>query len=142
MEAKEIDCRLGLFDFIPIPPGRLPLKPQVYCIVSADEYVKIGKTTNVLQRIRNLQCGNPHELRLFCAVAGGAEVEAYLHKRLRRFHHRGEWFYGCLEVLDPFIEVRYRLLDQHVPGWRDLGTGAEDPGRAVVEADKMTTEAR
>tara|TARA_R100001086_G_C11814309_1_gene252414 strand:+ start:42 stop:422 length:381 start_codon:yes stop_codon:yes gene_type:complete len=120
MEARDIDCRLGLFDFIPIPAGKLPLRPHVYCIVAEDEFVKIGRTTNVLQRLRNLQCGNPHELRLFCAVVGGAEVEAYLHERLKRFRYRGEWFYGCLEVLDPFLEVRFTLLDQHVPEWRQL----------------------
>lgn len=120
MSALDIDIEHWLFDFIPIPPGELPFGPQVYCIVSADEYVKIGRTTNVLQRFRNLQCGNPHKLRLYSAVAGDAKVETWLHEKLRAFRVRGEWFDGCLEVLDPFLEARYRLLDRHVPNWREM----------------------
>jgi hypothetical protein len=54
--------------------------------------IKIGYTHNVIARLDGLQVGNPEELRIVATVPGGAKEEAAIHRRLRRYRIRGEWF--------------------------------------------------
>lgn len=52
--------------------------------------VKIGKTNNVKQRIRDLQNANGGELSLLCVQAG--DHERTWHERFKHIRERGEWF--------------------------------------------------
>ena len=54
--------------------------------------VKVGFSTDVQQRLRELQTASPHQLTLEAAVMGTPAVEAWFHHELRRWHIRGEWF--------------------------------------------------
>jgi hypothetical protein len=55
-------------------------------------YVKIGYAQDVWQRLMELQCGNPFELRVLSFLPGGQEVEGSIHVALAAHRVRGEWF--------------------------------------------------
>jgi hypothetical protein len=75
---------------------------QTYFITDGTGYVKIGKAENTLTRLRQLQTGNPRQLRVALALPLGCEFlgnmkpgdwdESSLHQRFQRAHVRGEWF--------------------------------------------------
>ena len=52
--------------------------------------VKVGKTTNLMNRLNNIQSANPYEIRLVARIRG--DVEAEIHSALRDKCVRGEWF--------------------------------------------------
>jgi len=60
--------------------------------------VKIGRTSNLDLRLKELQVGNPYTLKLLfklnCESSEQAKaLERFLHKQMHRgYHLRGEWF--------------------------------------------------
>jgi hypothetical protein len=57
--------------------------------------VKIGFTVHnsVQQRIRTLQTGSSHPLRLIHSVNGGRREEKFLHRKYKSHRVVGEWFH-------------------------------------------------
>lgn len=73
-------------------------------------YVKIGRTAgDVKKRLAMLAVGCPFELRVIRVVAArGNEVsvERALHRKLKKFHRRGEWFaLDSLQVESAVAEI-------------------------------------
>ena len=68
----------------------------VYLIQCVDTtYYKIGITRqNVEDRVKALQTGSPHELKLVMMFLSknAEEAEAWVHKALAQHRRRGEWF--------------------------------------------------
>jgi len=64
---------------------------RVYFVQQGD-YVKIGFTTKMENRLRDLQIGAPNELKLLTTVTGPRKTESKFHEFFRSSHHRGEWF--------------------------------------------------
>ncbi|MBA2712900.1 MAG: GIY-YIG nuclease family protein [Rubrobacteraceae bacterium] len=58
--------------------------------------LKIGTALNVELRIKELQTGNAHLLRLIEVIPGGYEMENRIHRALKQERIRGEWFEGYL----------------------------------------------
>ena len=62
--------------------------------ISDGEYIKIGYTFNLLDRLASLQCGNAKTLfvkdKYYCQFP--FEEEQYLHKKYKNQRMRGEWF--------------------------------------------------
>ena len=56
-------------------------------------YVKVGWSRDVRNRLRLLRTGLPGRLYLLAYLAGGKDIEAALHARLRQWRARGEWFH-------------------------------------------------
>lgn len=54
--------------------------------------VKVGYAQNPETRVRELQTGSPHELRLLAHWPAPRALEGWVHSELSRFHIRGEWF--------------------------------------------------
>jgi len=66
-------------------------------IIKCNEYVKIGKSDYVEERLKLLQTGNPYRLELLfkfkCDNSDLAmSTEAHLHRHFSKKHHAGEWF--------------------------------------------------
>ena len=63
-------------------------------IISDDTNTKIGWSKNPHKRLKQLQTGNSHKLRLVKVYDVPRIKERYLHKALIRFktRHNGEWF--------------------------------------------------
>lgn len=69
------------------------LKSVVYLIGSdAFRAVKIGWSTNLPLRFASLNTSSPFPLYLMWTTPGGRVLEQQLHRDLRRFRVRGEWF--------------------------------------------------
>lgn len=71
--------------------------------------VKIGITTDTLQRLKALQASSPALLRLLWWARGSREMEERLHLRFHSYRTHGEWFdFG--ERADPVAAVRAEAL--------------------------------
>jgi hypothetical protein len=67
--------------------------------------VKVGKTSDLAGRLRELQTASSEQLHLLDVVA--ADIERGLHQHLARFHRAGEWFSGdvdCLEEIAGYVQ--------------------------------------
>lgn len=62
--------------------------------------IKIGVAEDARFRLSDLQVGNPHKLRLLGSCPGDRRLEATIHKRLKNWRIRGEWFQPTIEVVD------------------------------------------
>ena len=90
-----------------------PLKKHhqhiVYALTSdGDEYLKIGRTKNIRNRLNNIQSGCPFRLTILRTFKTETprECENYLLTNLSHCHLRGEWFKPSEEditfILDHF----------------------------------------
>lgn len=83
--------------------------------------VKIGFTDgDPLDRLKQLQTGCPHMLRLRATVAGGLDTEKEYHTKF--IHHRasGEWFKLAMEI-EVFIGLANWVLPELTRVRIDLG---------------------
>ena len=83
--------------------------------------VKVGRSSNIPQRMAQVQTGCPHKLRVILKGEGLGHQEREIHRRLRRYRCRmskGEWFSeDCLGELP--VEI-YNLIPLEVledPDW-------------------------
>lgn len=69
--------------------------------------IKIGYAKDPGKRLADLQVGSFHELEILAAVESddAAALERRLHKKLKNFWHRGEWFAGAPEVYRAIMEL-------------------------------------
>jgi hypothetical protein len=70
---------------------REPTPSWIYFVRSFGQ-VKIGHAKNPAARVRTMQIGSRHPLRLVAMIPGGQEKEAELHKRFAKDRAAGEWF--------------------------------------------------
>jgi hypothetical protein len=82
-----------------------PFGKGYYSIVYAVEAVgadlfKIGRTTDLERRFRNLETMSPIPLRLAGRVWLPAEAECCIHKYIEDFRSHGEWFRSSDKVLE------------------------------------------
>lgn len=72
-------------------------------IIKAGDYIKVGysKTKGgAYARFEQLQSHNPHKAEIIKLVDGGLAEERQLHKVLKFYRERGEWF-----RLTPMVQV-------------------------------------
>lgn len=103
--------------------------PCFVYVVQSGTAIKVGKATNVYERVATLQCGNPVTLELLHALPGDYELESRLHRDLRPHRIRNEWFDGpaCEKTLQFIGDLAEKLLAAHdggdtAPEWRGLMT--------------------
>lgn len=68
--------------------------------------IKVGIANDVPARLRQLRVGAAQKVALLASVAGDAQLERDLHKRLKRFHVDGEWFRDCPEVRQVILQCQ------------------------------------
>jgi len=66
--------------------------PHLYFIQSNEGCIKIGRSIDPSERLKTLQTGNAHKLRLLLVLEGKGYMEFILHEKLRRYRLTGEWF--------------------------------------------------
>ena len=77
---------------------------RIYFIRRRDtDEVKIGISSNLRARLRELQVAHGEPLELWLAFVGTEEDELYLHLEFERDHKRGEWFRES-EDIRSFVE--------------------------------------
>lgn len=60
--------------------------------IRCGKYIKIGYSSNPEQRLKELQVGNPHKLKLVNTMPGDSKTELSLHKLYDSKRVHGEWF--------------------------------------------------
>jgi hypothetical protein len=88
---------------------------------------KVGRTSNVDRRLRELQTGAPHRLRLLLLARDQGHRERAIHERLSRYRCRigsGEWFHedGIGELPDNIYECIPVETLEDVDWWQNEGT--------------------
>jgi len=71
--------------------------------VRQGNYIKIGLSRNVANRLRELQTSSPEPLHLVGTFAGGRRLERLLHQRFADHRVRGEWF--SLRILPELLDM-------------------------------------
>lgn len=63
-------------------------------LLECQGFYKIGIASNVVQRVKDLQCGNPFSIKVvaFSPVKKAAKIEAELHRTYSKKRTSGEWF--------------------------------------------------
>lgn len=80
---------------VPAWPREIWNHHRIYFVRAAEtSAVKIGFSTDVAKRLKQLQTGSPQRLVLEMMIVGTHALEAELHRRLKyhKVHLRGEWF--------------------------------------------------
>lgn len=101
--AKEIEGALSSCrEKALVPPAKIECPPKqchVYVVRRADSAeVKIGISTDPLQRLRQLQTSHSEDLELVASFPGDVAEEARLHERFKAHRKRGEWFSEAPEI--------------------------------------------
>lgn len=66
---------------------------QIYFIQQGDsDLVKIGFTSNIQRRFRELQTASPYPLLLLGLMPGSKEVEKQIHGTFEHLRQKREWF--------------------------------------------------
>jgi hypothetical protein len=100
---------------IDVPPLGPNHHGHIYVIGFAD-YVKIGWSENVAERLFDIQKHAPEKLVLYSLFAASPQIERKLHKRFKLLRLHGEWF----------------ALTHSLRGWVEDGCPMENPaGRAA-----------
>lgn len=79
--------------------------------------VKVGRSKNPDRRLKQLQTGSPHPLRLILHAPGRGDLERQIHRLMkdRRIRRSGEWFEeGALAELPDDL---YDMLDLEQQDW-------------------------
>lgn len=76
----------------------------IYCIAAPfARAIKIGWSIAPLDRLVSLQAGSPIRLKLLAYAKGTFDSEQSIHRRMRRYRIRGEWF-AVTEETKLFVE--------------------------------------
>lgn len=71
--------------------------------IGAGDVIKIGFSTRLTKRLRDLRYGTHEKLELLAKVKGGRDLERRYHTRFAKDRIKGEWFRATREIL---AEVR------------------------------------
>lgn len=77
----------------------MPESTRIVYVIEQDGYVKIGSTTNLKNRLTQLQTGCAVPLRLVGTCSGGFAREKWLHREFGAWRRHGEWFKFPPEVM-------------------------------------------
>lgn len=83
---------------------------DLYIIVSkVTGSIKIGRSSNVPQRLNSLQTANSYELKVVLILEGKGDQERYFHQLCRKYRTQGEWF--SLPCLSEIPLAAYEQID-------------------------------
>jgi len=83
----------------------------VYVLISTDR-IKVGFTRNsntLPSRLAHYQTETPNPLSILYTIDGSFKIEQIIHKALKEYKIRGEWYHNKPEVLT--------IIKQHVGNW-------------------------
>jgi hypothetical protein len=78
---------------------RLIYKGDVVYFLEAGDFIKIGFTTSLENRIKALETSSPHEFVVLATMPGTIEDETEIHHRFWSSRQRREWFRKTPELL-------------------------------------------
>jgi len=94
-----------------------PVEDDGYVYFIRDgEYMKIGYSTDVQQRMKSLITANPRDIELIAVFPGSTKTERELHSAFAYCRHRGEWFHIDPKMYD-IINVVREQINSVLSGW-------------------------
>ena len=90
----------------------------VYFIIEDDgPFVKIGRTTDAYNRLSDIRCASPRNMRLLGVIGvptvAARRLERWFHDSYIGYHVRGEWF----ELPEERIQAIHRDYGKRIPSW-------------------------
>tara|TARA_B100001094_G_C18024945_1_gene717072 strand:- start:500 stop:787 length:288 start_codon:yes stop_codon:yes gene_type:complete len=76
--------------------------------------IKIGRSLNPQKRLKQLQTGNPNNLKIIYVFKKQGHLETYLHQYLDKWRCKGEWFkYQCVGAIpvNLYEQIPYGSFD-------------------------------
>ncbi|KOY16789.1 GIY-YIG nuclease family protein [Paenibacillus xylanivorans] len=88
----------------------------IICSYNEDSFVKIGRTRNIYNRIKNIQTGCPHEISNIFVITSEFEyeeeiigLEGVIHKLIDKYQMKGEWYLATEEFFQIFSKLLERI---------------------------------
>ena len=102
LEKLTLHQQIQMLDFETIAKIKMSKQASNVYIAKCQNLYKIGKADNPIERIKQLQTGNPFKITLVCVIPtiNSFELEQLLHKKFKQYHHYGEWYKLKQEHLD------------------------------------------
>lgn len=75
----------------------------LYCVAAEQQFIKIGRTGGMEQRLRTMQTNCPHELKLIATLPLEDGDERQVRWHFRAHHYRGEWYRYSKDIVDWFL---------------------------------------
>jgi hypothetical protein len=75
-----------------------------------EDYVKIGRTTNLYLRFRHISELLPFDVQLLAIFPGGAKQESFYHRLFRHHRVKGEWFELNDEIWQELKSIQLRFI--------------------------------
>jgi hypothetical protein len=106
------------YQFDSLSPTERPVPPTAYGIVyliDGGDLHKIGRSTNVAQRLTQLQMSSPVVLKVVCLLETVCmqQLEQQLHRAFKARRVYGEWFRLSLDDIAEIVQ--HPLSDKHDP---------------------------
>jgi hypothetical protein len=70
--------------------------------------IKIGYSSSPEKRLKELQTGYPDALKILLMIPGDEKTERIIHRQLKEFRLKGEWFKPDRYVVDKIKELKAR----------------------------------
>lgn len=113
----QICCRSCKSRLVAKYDGNTNYDPRVYFIMgTGTEKIKIGYSSNINNRLMELQIGSPVKLLIIGSFVGDIYDEQALHGYFDKYRARGEWFHLSDEIIDA-IEI---ANNKGIEGIREL----------------------
>lgn len=71
---------------------------MIYFVSAGSQFIKIGTSFNLNERVKGLQTANPKRLKIKAVLEGGFKTESELHNMFAKAKTRGEWFKSTEEL--------------------------------------------
>src|SRR3990167_2016459 len=104
-EVERFEAMNGISSVYPGEPTGLKCPRQGVYFISCGEFIKIGISGSVPNRLGSMRVDNPYRLDplgfIQCEAYSDAEaLEAALHLEFAAFRHQGEWFTDAPQIRD------------------------------------------
>lgn len=113
---------------------------MIYFIRQRNQFIKIGTSTSVNDRVKTLQTGNPVKLRVKAILPGDHKTETGLHEMFKHLRVAGEWF-RYTDELKWFIRVIQKHPTRSNIRWlydTALKARLEEKSRRLGNAHKLS----
>lgn len=94
--------------------------------MKCEQYVKIGSSTDIKERLADLSTGNPFPISILAVLEGSQKTEKELHKKYAdyRLKSNSEWFHLSSEILKDLTVIGavkdFSKISDQRPEWGDL----------------------
>ena len=79
-------------------------------LIKSGKYIKISYAKNIQERLSDYYTHNP-DYQLLDTSEGNMKMEKFLHKILKPYQYRTEWFYNVPEIYDIWNDYKQTIID-------------------------------